>query len=159
MHNNIVALYSSWWHVWDSILHVVMSDGDDDHDTNVRRCGVMMIPATLVVGFTTGGCNFQVFRFLQRISRSADFIWFYFLSFLCWYCDRNEGGLASWYVLVYFGLNGPSLFGWRHCTVLFILRVDPQTVLLLSKFYLWLLCLAPRFLEHSSTYLPKYSLI
>ena len=35
MDNNIVALNSSWWHVWDPILHVVRSDGDDDHDINV----------------------------------------------------------------------------------------------------------------------------
>ena len=43
MDNNIVALYSSWWHVWDPILHVVRSDGDDDYDINVCRCGIMMI--------------------------------------------------------------------------------------------------------------------
>ena len=87
-------------------------------------------------GFYHGGYNFQVFRFLQRISRSANLIWFYFLSFLCWYCDWNEGG-------------------WRHGMFLFILArtvlpfsgniivyfvillhvIDPQTVFL-SKFYL-----------------------
>ena len=72
----------------------------------------LVIPATLVVGFTTGGCNFQV------VCR-ANFIWFYFLSFLCWYCDRNEGG-------------------WRHSMFLFILA---RTVLLFSGDVIVLSCL------------------
>ena len=43
----------------------------------------LVAASTLVMDFTTGVANFQAFRSLQRISRSADFIWFYFLSFLC----------------------------------------------------------------------------
>jgi hypothetical protein len=43
---------------------------------------IYFIPATLVVGFTTGGCIFEVFQFWQRISRLSDSLWFYLFA-LC----------------------------------------------------------------------------
>ena len=39
------------------------------------------MPATLVVGFTTGGRIFAVFQFSQRISRSSDSLCIYLFAF------------------------------------------------------------------------------
>ena len=59
-------------------------------------------------GFYHGGLQFSSVSFFAENIKIGRF---YLVLFPFLFMLRNEGGLASWYVLVYFGLNGPSLFG------------------------------------------------